>query len=338
MPQINYPITLQGADTVYIINSDDELRQVPDSIIPPEAKQLLLSTVKEKLDAVIVTKKPESGLPFGVIIFMLILIILAFIGNKYTPEEPEEEEEPADDYSTGETAPCHHYKGADLHFSKENIYRICEKYNPYFNKLTEAKKQVFISRIESFLIYKDFYIVSDAPYREMPVLMAAAAIQISFGLQEFHFPHFKGFVIHPEEYIAYNPLRILVGNVQGKLITISWKHFLQDYQHPTDGKNVGLHEMAHALQVQYLFENYGSAKSFQEDYAHYDKIDDHILQIEKLSDARLFDDNALRNSDEFWATSVELFFEKPAALKNQYPDLYHSIAGVLNQDTAAMEP
>ena len=115
----------------------------------------------------------------------------------------------------------------------------------------------------------------------MPILISASAVQITFGLKDFLLPYFSNIIIHPEEYFAYDPFRILVGNVQGHSISLSWKHFLLDYQNPTDGKNVGLHEMAHALQVQYLFRNPKRSNTFKEDYEHYDRIDDDVLNTQR---------------------------------------------------------
>jgi Mlc titration factor MtfA (ptsG expression regulator) len=228
------------------------------------------------------------------------------------------------------------YKGGELKFSNEELDTVCKKYNPYYHKLNTDKQLVFIERVQDFIHSKDFYICSPKGYKEMPILISASAVQITFGLKDFLLPYFSNIIIHPEEYFAYDPFRILVGNVQGHSISLSWKHFLQDYQNATDGKNVGLHEMAHALQVQYLFRNPKRSNPFKEDYEHYDRIDDDVLNAEKTNGKRLFDENALQDKNEFWATSVELFFEKPVELKTHYPELYESLRIVLNQDTAAM--
>ena len=38
------------------------------------------------------------------------------------------------------------------------------------------------------------------------------------------------------------------------------------------------------------------------------------------------------NLHEFWAVSVEAFFENPKGLKENMPDLYEALCRVLNQD------
>jgi MtfA peptidase len=42
----------------------------------------------------------------------------------------------------------------------------------------------------------------------MPILISAAAIQISFGLNDCELPYYKYIRIHKEEYFAANSLRI----------------------------------------------------------------------------------------------------------------------------------
>jgi len=265
---------------------------------------------------------------------ILILFFLGFVIYSASKKTDEQVSPQPHSSSASQQLSYHLYKGQEFSFTREDLHFVCTKYNPYYASLNQGKKDVFLNRVSDFIHQKDFYIVGGDAYREMPILVSAAAIQISLGLQEYHYPHFLNIIIHPQEYIGYDPLRILIGNVQGDSITLSWKHFLDDYQNPTDGKNVGLHEMAHALQVQYLFNTYPYRRrnEFSTDYEHYDKIDDDVLQTEKLNSNSLFDSNALGDPNEFWATCVELFFEKPEELSVKHPRLYMSIVMVLNQD------
>ena len=43
---------------------------------------------------------------------------------------------------------------------------------------------------------------------------------------------------------------------------------------------------------------------------------------------------AFSNIQEFWAVSIEAFFENPKELKYYLPDLYRALCNVLNQDPA----
>jgi Mlc titration factor MtfA (ptsG expression regulator) len=348
MPRDSVPIILHYKDSAFTVYSLEEYNQLPDSLKGSYEQQYYVDSVYNTLQYInpskVATEEDSSGesgfsivmiVVFGIIAFNIYRLIRQLIKEQNNPVNATEFE--TDDGNEPEpTVRYLIYKGGELKFTDEEVHTVCKKYNPYYQKLNADKQAAFVERVQSFIHSKDFYICSSKGYKEMPILISASAVQITFGLKDFLLPHFSNIIIHPEEYFAYDPFRILVGNVQGHSISLSWKHFLQDYQNPTDGKNVGLHEMAHALQVQYLFRNPKRSNTFKEDFEHYDRIDDDVLNAEKTNDKRMFDENALRNKNEFWATSVELFFEKPVELKTQYPDLYESLRIVLNQDTAAM--
>ncbi len=166
----------------------------------------------------------------------------------------------------------------------------------------------------------------------MPILISATAIQLSFGLEEYLLPHFKNIHIFPEEFLGIEPsIRFLEGNVSGDCINISWKHYLQGYENSTNGQNVGLHEMAHAYYCQNMICVEDRDKSFAAGYNYFSTHGESVFEIEKFSGKRLYSNYALKNLQEFWAESVEVFFEKPNAMKEQYPELYSTMCQVLNQ-------
>lgn len=349
MPRDSVPVILHHRDSAFTVYSLEEYYALPDSLKGNEAQQIYVDSVYRSLEYVaapVVADEEGDTADTSFFFFALFLFIVFIIWSIYRAGRQllQERNKPAfaasieNEESIQQEPSARYlvYKGSSLSFSNEEIDKVCKKYNSYYHNLTAEKQMQFTDRVKQFIRSKDFYICAPKGYKEMPILISASAVQITFGLKDFLLPHFANIVIHPEEYFAYDPFRVLVGNVQGQSISLSWKHFLHDYQHPHDGKNVGLHEMAHALQVQYLFSKTKRSNSFKEDYAHYDRIDDAILHAERSSSSRLFDDNALRNSNEFWATAVELFFEKPSELRAQYPDLYKSMHIVLNQDPAAM--
>lgn len=326
MPQDTIPFLITYGDTSFLLSSMEEYNHLPDSLKQPEVLQQIQIYLSENYPAETDTKDTP-------VVFMLVSAFMFIMFMKMIWSAKKELHKTIVENSDPNSADsCLTYKGAELHFGTEEIKSVCLKYNSYFRNLSPEKQSRFIERVQQFIRHKNFHIYSSKGYKEMPILISAAAIQISFGLSHFLLPHFSDIIIHPEEYFATDPLRILVGNVHGQSITLSWKHFLDDYQKPADGKNVGLHEMAHALQVQYLFRKSRGENEFKHDFEHYDRIDDKIRSEEKIKTNSLFDKNALSNQNEFWATSVELFFEKPADLKQDHPALYESICNVLNQD------
>ena len=227
------------------------------------------------------------------------------------------------------------YRGKDLQFSSEEIATILHKRFPYFNKLTTGEKIRFLQRHNKFMCQKVFRINDESGFKEMPVLLSATAIQLSFGLEEYILPHYKNINIFPQEFLGTEPnIRFLEGNVSGNSINISWKHYLQGYENIENGQNVGLHEMAHAYYCQNMVCKDERDMAFVRTYSNFDIQSSTVFKKELLSTQRLYSDYGLKNLQEFWAESVEIFFERPLAMKKKYPDLFTTMSLLLNQQPA----
>ncbi len=225
------------------------------------------------------------------------------------------------------------YNGRDLHFKNEQILSVLTKRFPYFNNLSTENKNKFLSRHKRFLRDKKFKIHDKSGFKEMPILLSATAIQLSFGLEEFMLQDYKNIHIFPEEFLGtYPTIRFLAGNVSDDCINISWKHYLEGYENKEDGQNVGLHEMAHAYYTQHLMYDEDKGSSFVNSYNKFAKEGSVIFEEEKLVNKNLYSDYGLRNIQEFWAESVEIFFEKPLIMKDEYPELYLLMSKLLNQN------
>ena len=59
-----------------------------------------------------------------------------------------------------------------------------------------------------------------------------------------------------------------------------------------------------------------------------------VYDLVKQGGPGLYSDYAMKDFQEFWAESVEIFFEKPVQLKVLYPALYQVMSDLLNQDPA----
>jgi MtfA peptidase len=226
------------------------------------------------------------------------------------------------------------YDGKHLNFKLEEIRTVLTKRFAFYNTLNSERKIFFVQRVLKFIKTKDFKIHDKNGFKEMPILLAATAIQLSFGLEDYLLPHYKNIHIFPAEFLGLDPsIRFLVGNVSKNNINISWKHFLKGYDSYNDGHNVGLHEMAHAYYCQFfIFDE--NENIFKQNYKIFRSDIATTIAIDKNSKEKLFSDNAYKNEQEFWAESVELFFEKPNELKNLYPSLYTKMSALLNQDLA----
>jgi len=132
-----------------------------------------------------------------------------------------------------------------------------EKHLSYYQKLPLDKKKVFEKRVQKFIDLKDFIPremreVTD----EMKSLISGSAIQLTFGLPGVYFSHFSRILVYPDAY--YSKIRddYHQGEVNLKgIIVISWKNFAKGYIDRRDGRNLGLHEMAHALRLENAITN-----------------------------------------------------------------------------------
>lgn len=268
---------------------------------------------------------------------LLILLVIGLVFSRsrkarYRKEEENQTGELAMDKEAVAVSSPLVYQGEDLDFSEELIRKVLIKHFPFFNNLLHPDQDKFIARLKRFIRTKIFVIHDIKGYREMPILISASAIQLTFGLQKFLLPHFSIIQIYPQEFIAMEPMRVLIGNVSGNTINIAWKQFLEGYKNKSEKSNVGLHEMAHALYFQNVETDEYIDKSFKDSYHHFTALGDKIFEREKHITIGLYSNYAMRNFQEFWAESIEIFFQSPDKMQNHYPDMYRLLCDLLCQD------
>ena len=209
---------------------------------------------------------------------------------------------------------------------------IISQYIPYFNELQEPVKKRFLERTVHFRSIKEFTYIGMQEKKEIPVLISAAAIQITLGLDKYELPFFKNIYVTPDAYQKTGEQEVFVGHVSPDGIYISWKYFLQGYSDNTDNVNVAIHEMAHALEHENFMDEKGTDRDFKTDFAKFSSVSGPAFAraiVERRSYLRGY---AFTNMQEFWAVSVEAFFENPSGLKQNMPELYGTLCDVLNQD------
>jgi len=225
------------------------------------------------------------------------------------------------------------YNGVTNAIGPGVIEAILEKHCSYYKSLQPVLRQKFLERTHHFMKQKVFIIKNDEGFREMPVLVSAAAIQLTFGLNDYLLPFYKYIRVYPQEYPGDNFFKVLAGNVQNNVITVAWNQFLKGNENLTDGSNVGLHEMSHALYFQKLVIDPYGAREFCKCYDHVLSACKEAYDIEINGQKNLYSSYADSDMQEFWAESVEIFFEKPDDLRNQYPGVYDAMKALLRQDS-----
>ncbi|MES2848541.1 MAG: zinc-dependent peptidase [Bacteroidota bacterium] len=329
MPQDRYVQCFDSAGNAISCDSlPENVQSVTDSIIHAMEVQPYIDAKEHKDD---------TFMPFVFLFFFIFLVIVAVKNARRQEAEDEAEAVRENDYVPDDNKVKYLvYYGSELEFSDNELIPVLNKYFPYYTKIGETGKEKFLHRLKRFISEKIFVIHDESGFKEMPILISASAVQISFGLDKYLLPYFSHIHIFPEEFIGYHPtLRVLEGNVSGHSVNLSWKHFLNGYQFPENGQNVGLHEFAHAFYYQYFETGENVERDFVARFPLFDACGNKAFEQEQKPGNDLYSDYALKNFQEFWAESVEVFFEKPVMLRTSYPDLFEAMTEILKQDPSS---
>jgi MtfA peptidase len=214
---------------------------------------------------------------------------------------------------------------------------LLSQYSPYYRSLSKAGKLRFLTRVLHFMAVKKFDYIDLEPEESMPVLVGAAAVQLTFGLNSYLLDYFKTIHILKNKYrygVYSTPFE---GHVSEDGIYLSWNDFVKEFTDYSDGQNVGLHEMAHALTYVNFTVDEGRDKVFHDSFATFSAIARPIFDRMQAGETTLLDAYAATNYQEFWAVCVETFFERPTSFRGQLPELYSSLCTLLNQDPLTPE-
>jgi len=214
-------------------------------------------------------------------------------------------------------------------------YRFYLGQTSYYQNLSSVDKLLFEKRVQLFINHKQFisrgkgFDLSD----EMVARIAASAVEISFGFPKMGFEHFNRILIYPDDYYSNITKKFHAGEVNARgFIVLSWKSFQNGYENDTDGINLGIHEMAHALKLENRIQNgdynFLSAKLMQNFATEFEAYKAGYHQV----DPTILRSYAGSNIHEFFAVLCENFFERPAQLREENSALYHLMTQLLLQD------
>jgi Mlc titration factor MtfA (ptsG expression regulator) len=116
------------------------------------------------------------------------------------------------------------------------------------------------------------------------------------------------------------------------IIVLSWQSFIDGYIQPNDSKNLGLHEMAHALRLEVLIRNEEIPPFEEELLEQFDEYSHKICNDPKFAEQTFFRPYACTNEHEFFSVAVENFFERPEQFRAELPELYAVMTSLLAQD------
>jgi MtfA peptidase len=217
---------------------------------------------------------------------------------------------------------------------------ILEKYFEYYQKLSPSNKTKFERKVTEFVYAKKFIPRNvDEVTIEAKVLIAASAVQLTFGLPNVYLRVFDKILVYPNDYYSSITRRYHKGEVNPRfgIIVLSWQSFIDGYITPNDSKNLGLHEMAHALRFENLIRSEDYPPFHSELLEQFDEFSQKVCFDPEFTGQTFFRPYACTNEHEFFSVAVENFFERSAEFKNEMPELYNILTQLLAQDPLMLQ-
>lgn len=224
---------------------------------------------------------------------------------------------------------------------------------PHWQRLNDEEQQTIRRLVQVFVEEKTWegcrgIEVTD----EMKVTIAGQACLLLLGIEHDYFRNVKTilvfprqFVPHPtEEYdesgVAHESSGPALGLAyHGGPIVLSWADSKAGGRNSQDGLNVVIHEFAHKLDLRDGVVNGTPPLKSRREYARWAEVMrreyEQLVKASQKRRATVLDDYGATNPGEFFAVSVECFFEKPLQLQKKHAELYEALKDYFGQDPAS---
>jgi hypothetical protein len=172
---------------------------------------------------------------------------------------------------------------------------------------------------------------------ELKLLVAASAVTLSSGWPDYEWDQLAEVLLYPQNFdrdFQFGRQEWAgIAHPWGTLI-LSVPSLLRSFEIPDDGYHVGLHEFAHLLDKEGVhFDGIppGLDSKRTEQWIHIQRT-----EMERLREGQsVLDPYGAENVAEFFAVSVEGFFERPSDVERHHPDLYRLLSWYFGVDPAS---
>ena len=211
----------------------------------------------------------------------------------------------------------------------------------FYVGLDEAGRARFEDDVRIFVAEQQIYGPRGAPVEEKTkVLIGASASILTHGLPDWEWPTLRDIVIYStsfdEDYQVggNNPILGMV-HAQGPIV-FSARDLRHGFCKPTDGLNVGLHELAHVMDfADGRADGLPGGLAWVATAPWVQLMAERLEAIQAGTDSGALRDYAGKNEAELFAVAVEVFFERPRSLRKRDPALYGLLRDFFAQDPAA---
>lgn len=189
---------------------------------------------------------------------------------------------------------------------------------------------------------------------EIRVTILAQAAVLLLHRETGYYPTLRTILVYPHAYVAAttrpNPDGTVSQGPQGRLgeswhrgpLVLSWNDVVRGAADDDDGRNVVLHEFAHQLDGEAGGMDGAPALATAARYRDWARVLGHeyaqLAEELHRGHRTLIDPYGSTNPAEFFAVITELFFERPAAMRREHPDLYQQLATFYRTDPLGALP
>lgn len=202
-------------------------------------------------------------------------------------------------------------------------------------QMSDEQTQALKARVKVFVVEKHWEGCDGLELtQEMQVTIAAQACLMLLGVNDYYFDNVKSVLIYPKAFqrqtsdgVSDGQSQYRAGEAwQGGPIILSWKDSLQGGRNEDDGRNVVIHEFAHALDG--LDGEMGGSVMFndQESAQAWSRVVEagfaELCEAKETNRRTLLDHYGATNRAEFFAVASETFFEQPRELSEEHGELF----------------
>jgi Mlc titration factor MtfA (ptsG expression regulator) len=216
---------------------------------------------------------------------------------------------------------------------------ILEDQVGFYRQLDPGGKQRFEDRVRMFLAEIRITGVQTEVDDQTRLLVAASGIIPLFYFPDWDFYRLEEVLVYPgafngESFAQQGKDRDVLGMVGegslNRLMILSKPALLQGFKQERDGQNTGIHEFVHLLDgSDGEFDGIPGLLAKQYILPWLGILHKEMKRIAR-GDSRLRDYGAT-NKMEFFAVASEYFFERPADLKKNYPELYSMLETIFKK-------
>jgi Mlc titration factor MtfA (ptsG expression regulator) len=227
-----------------------------------------------------------------------------------------------------------------------------DKNFPLYARLSEVDRTELHGHIHVLLAEKNFEGCGGLELTdEIRVTIAAQAGLLLLHRESDYYPALHSILVYPETYVVEAEEVDETGVVhefdddrsgetweQGSLV-LAWDEVLEGGRDLDDDFNVVFHEFAHQLDLENGEIDGIPRLESKDHYAKWSRTLSDALELFRKDVRRrkrtAIDPYAAEDLSEFFAVSVESFFEQPLRLQKTYPALYRELSGYFRQDPVA---